>query len=228
MPFAAHKASALLANSRWSSILASTNCTLISSGSRSRKSCSKSIQGGWRPRRASISFMSTEDLESPRGWVWRSHVARSLLLRPKVSNKRSFKAWYSLSHGGALMRSNRWVAVLWSKAVGVVTLTPKNDIFGRHGWGECSSFEVANILDVPASSDVCSGGGPLWESQITVDETSCQNYLHKTTIHENWLRSTHIQRTLIVHKVWWLVWILFTTAAMAIVIVPCLSMIWKA
>ena len=41
-------------NSQWSSILASTIWTRITSGSRSRKNCSKLSQREWSPRRASI------------------------------------------------------------------------------------------------------------------------------------------------------------------------------
>jgi hypothetical protein len=67
----------------------------------------------WFPRRASISSMRMDGLESPSCQKWRRLEARSRLLSPNVSTSLVFNEIYLSSSGGLLIRR---VGVGWSKA----------------------------------------------------------------------------------------------------------------
>ena len=111
------RVSALLASSRGLSNLACTSCRHISSGSLSRKSCSKRKQDLCSPSSESIPSMRTDGFESPSVWKCSSLEAHSHLSSPKVSTSRDFSVMYLSVSGGRLIRSINLVAVSWSSAV---------------------------------------------------------------------------------------------------------------
>ena len=65
-------------------------------------------------KRARISSMRMDGLESPSCWKWRSLVARSRLLSPNVLVSCVFNVMYLFWVGGVLIMSSSRVAVGWS------------------------------------------------------------------------------------------------------------------
>ena len=111
-----HNSSACSATLRGSAKSASASWRRIASGTQLRNNCSKSILRWCPSSRASISSIRTEGILSPRSPIWRSLLARTLRVSPKVFVWRVLMASYWVSRGGGLPcpgREQRWYRHTW-------------------------------------------------------------------------------------------------------------------